>query len=49
MADRGVFDPEPMDEDDQWFLPGPDPDKPEAIPLPRADIRPDLPPRLAHS
>jgi len=42
LADRGVFDSEPMDEDDLWFLPGPDPDAdtPEAIPLPRADVRP---------
>lgn len=43
LDDRDVYDPEPTDEDDLWFLPGPDDDAGDApydIPLPKADKRP---------
>ncbi|PJI84251.1 DNA binding protein with HTH domain [Yoonia maricola] len=40
LPDRDVFDPDPVDEDDLWFLPGPDHavlDAPQDMPGPRAD------------
>jgi len=42
-VDRDVYDPDPQDEDDLWFLPGPDAaveDAPYTVPLPRADQTP---------
>ena len=42
-ADLDVFDPDPMDEDELWFLPGPDSaaeDAPYRAPLPLADQTP---------
>ena len=42
-TDLDVYDPEPVDEDDLWFLPGPDHatrDAAHDLPLPRADQRP---------
>lgn len=43
LDDRDVYDPEPLDEDDLWFLPGPDlelADAPYDVPLPKADQTP---------
>ena len=43
LPDRDVFDPDPVEEDDLWFLPGPDDagvDAPYHVPLPQADQRP---------